>query len=103
MSVQVDELSTWQRCRWNAYEVGLPLQLPVEAVSVCPTRVVPEIVGTAVFFGAAFATAGATASVAFDSAVAEPSAFVAVTRTRIACPASAPVSVEVLLVGPVTA
>jgi hypothetical protein len=59
---------------------------------------VPEIVGGAVFLGAELDVAGATTAVWADSAVAEPSALVAVTRTRIVFPESAPTSVYVLCV-----
>ena len=40
--------SASQRCHWKPNDVGLPVQLPVLAVSVCPTRAVPEIVGRSV-------------------------------------------------------
>jgi len=36
-----------------AYPVGLPLQVPFEAVSVAPSCGVPEMLGVAVFAGAA--------------------------------------------------
>ena len=54
---------------------------------------VPEMIGRSVFLGAAADDRGATTSVGADSAEADPSAFVAVTRTRIVWPASAPTSV----------
>lgn len=48
-----------QRFHWNEYEVGLSVQVPVAAVRVWPSSAVPEIVGGAVFVGAASAGAGA--------------------------------------------
>src|SRR5438034_30760 len=53
-------------------------------------------VGLAVFLGGF--PAAATTAVGADRAVADPSAFVAVTATRMVCPASAPTSVYVLSV-----
>ena len=88
--------------RSHTYEklVGFPLQLPLPAVSVTVTRAVPVIVGSAVFFGAAVDDAAATAAVCADSAVAEPSVLVAVTRARIVWPASAATSTYVFSVAP---
>jgi len=85
--------SMLQRCHWYPNDVGLPLQEPGEARSSSPTRAVPVMVGADVFFGAAVDVTGATVLVCADCAEAEPSAFVAVTRTRIVWPASAPTSV----------
>ena len=42
-----------QRCHWKPYEVGLPDQLPVVAVSFWPTTAEPEMVGALVRAGAA--------------------------------------------------
>ena len=42
-----------QRCHWYWNAVGLLLHVPFCAVSVSPTRAVPEIVGAAVFAGGA--------------------------------------------------
>jgi len=66
-----------------------PTQTPAFAVSVCPTCGVPEIVGGLVFRGAPAAWVDLTTFVGSDVAVADPSAFVAVTRTRIRWPTSA--------------
>ena len=52
------------------------------------------------FFGAAPDVAAVTAVVWFDCAEAEPSVFVAVTRTRIVCPASAATSTYVFVIAP---
>ena len=69
-----------QRTHWYAYEIGVtPLQEPEDALSVLPLTGDPLIVGSVVLFGAAAST---TTDVASESAVPEPSAFVAVTRTR---------------------
>ena len=59
-------LSASQRCHWNEYDVGLPVQVPSSAVSVSPTSGVPEISGRSVFRGTASADAGATGSVCAD-------------------------------------
>ena len=42
-----------QRNHWYANDVGELLHVPSLAVSICPTVGVPEIVGGAVFTGAA--------------------------------------------------
>ena len=62
--------------------VGVPVHVPRSAVSVSPSRVVPEIVGAAVLTGGA----AATPAVAADVAGVAPAAFVAVTTTRIVAP-----------------
>jgi hypothetical protein len=72
-----------QRRHWYAYDVGAPLQLPVEAVSVWPTTVLPLIVGSAVFVGGA-----TTAGVGLEVATDEPLLLEAVTLTRRAWPTS---------------
>ncbi len=64
---------------------GEPVQVPSWAVSVCVSRGVPVIVGTAVFTGGS----GSTGADGSDDAVVEPPLFVAVTRTRIVAPTSA--------------
>jgi hypothetical protein len=51
-----------QRCHWYVNVVGLPDQVPFDAVSVEPSRAVPLIVGAAVFVGAAFERAPAAAA-----------------------------------------
>src|SRR5438477_99997 len=63
--------STLQSCHWYANEVGLPLHVPLEAVSVCPTVSVPLIVGGAVLTGAAaLATPANTSATTTTIAVA---------------------------------
>ena len=70
------------------YEIGcLPVHDPGSAVTVEPTSIVPRTPGVEVFTGAPTTTA-----VGLDAAVREPSAFIAVTRTRIREPTSALVS-----------
>ena len=92
-STQVNE-STSQRCHWNANDVGLPVHVPSLALSSCPTRASPVIVGRVVLFsGAAFE---ATTSVCSERAFVAPSALTAVTRTRIVLPTSACASLYVL-------
>ncbi len=73
----------------------MPVQVPLSPVSFWPSWAVPEIVGGAVFLGTAFAE---TTAVWADCAESEPSALVAVTRTRIVLPTSAPTSVYVFKV-----
>src|SRR5262245_66591427 len=76
-----------QRCHWNANDVGEPVHVPSLAVISWPTRASPVIVGRDVLVsGGAFVT---TTSVCSDRALREPSAFVAVTRTRSVRPTSA--------------
>ena len=65
----------------------VPVQPPAPALSVWPSRAVPEIVGGAVFTGddeVAWTTA-----VGVELAVAEPTELVAVTTTRTVAPTSA--------------
>src|SRR5947209_7249227 len=85
-----------QSCHWYAYEVGDPFQLPFDAVSVCPSVVVPEIVGGAVLVGAP----GCTTAVCCEVAWAEPAAFVSVTTTRTVVPTSPGPSAYVWAVAP---
>jgi hypothetical protein len=62
--------------------VGLPLQLPLEAVRVWPLCSVPEIVGGEVFVGGAGGGGGAlppTGCVGAEVAVVEPRPFLTVT------------------------
>ncbi len=66
----------------------MPVQTPVLALSVCPCTALPAICGSAVLAGGD----EPTAAVAAEIAVALPPSFVAVTATRIVCPASALVS-----------
>jgi hypothetical protein len=58
----------------------------VDAVSVCPTCAAPEIVGAEVFVGA---PGDETTPVGTDTAAVLPSAFRALTDTRIVEPESA--------------
>src|SRR5688572_20640643 len=88
------------RCHWKANEVGAPLHVPSSAVSSSPTRAVPEIVGRDVFRGA---PPPVTRAVASERALAAPSAFTAVTRTRIVWPTSSAASRYVRSVAPRTA
>jgi hypothetical protein len=77
-----------QRLHWYANVIGwLPLHVPAFAVSVCPTAAEPETVGG--FVAAGFVAAACTVAVWFDAALADPSVFVAVTRTRRVKPTSA--------------
>ena len=73
-----------QRNQRYAYEIGeAPLQLPGSAETTWPTTIDPRGHGSAVFTGGP-----ATGLVGFEAATREPSAFVAVTRTRILKPTS---------------
>ena len=67
------------------YEIGCtPVHDPGSAVTTEPTVIVPRTLGVDVFTGGPPTTA-----VGFEAAVREPSALVAVTRTRIRKPTSA--------------
>jgi hypothetical protein len=79
-------------------ELGLPVQSPTDAVSVCPSRGVPEIAGSATFAGAA--TAAVTTVVGCELAAAEPPALVAVTTTRRVLPTSEACNTYVASVAP---
>jgi hypothetical protein len=82
--------------------IGLvPVHVPGEAVSCCPSRAVPAIVGGAVLRGAV-AGAARTVSEALVVSEAAPNEFVAVTVARIRLPTSAAASVYVRLVAPAT-
>src|SRR2546421_3482644 len=68
-----------QRCHWYVKLIGaLPVQVPLAAVSVCPSWAVPLIVGATVFAGGDGATAAACVLVA----AVPPAAFVPVTTSR---------------------
>jgi len=72
---------------WYVNEIGwVPDHVPGSAVWVAPTIGDPEIVGGWTFRGLADPW---TTAVGLDTALSEPSAFVAVTRTRIRTPTSA--------------
>jgi hypothetical protein len=68
--------------------VGVPVQVPLPAVSVLPSEAVPEIVGGEVLTGGV----GSTSPLAELEALAVPPAFVAVSTTFIVEPTSAGVS-----------
>jgi hypothetical protein len=69
------------------YEIGaVPDHVPGDAVSVSPSRAVPDTAGIAVFAGGA----AATTAVAAEVAVFDPPAFVPVTTTRNVAPTSLP-------------
>ena len=59
-------LSASQRCHWNEYDVGLPVQVPSSAVSVSPTAGVPYISGGWGFRATAPPPPAATGSVCAD-------------------------------------
>ena len=61
--------------------MGLPLQVPLPAVSVCPWIEVPVIVGNAVFAGPD--PDAVMVAVGFEVAVADPFALLAVTAILI--------------------
>ena len=69
--------------------VGVPFQVPVSAVSVSPSRAVPEIVGPLPSTDGASA---ATTAVFSEVAKASPPPFLAVTVTRRVVPTSPGVS-----------
>jgi hypothetical protein len=77
-----------QRCHWNEYDVGDPLHVPVVALSVEPTIVVPETCGDAVTAGTVAPPAAATGAVGAEDAVAARDFDVAVTVAAILCPTS---------------
>ena len=64
----------------------VPVHVPVVPVSVWPTTVDPDTVGSDVFFGALDVV---TVEVAAESALVWPAPLVAVTRIRSRKPASA--------------
>jgi hypothetical protein len=64
----------------------LPFHTPGLPETVCPSWGLPEIEGGVMFVGGV--GAAATTAVAAESAVVEPAAFVAVTRTRSVEPTS---------------
>jgi hypothetical protein len=86
------------RCHCRVYDDGAGVQLPLDTVSVSPTRVEPLTTGLTVFDGPLF---DPMTSVGADVADALPSVFAAVTTTRNVWPTSPDVGVYVLLVPPV--
>jgi hypothetical protein len=98
MSAQLAPLAS-HRCHWYAYAIGaVPVQVPVEAVSVCPSWSVPLTVGGTVFAGAL--PIEAMAAVGSDVAALEPAAFDAVTRILNVLPTSADPVLNCPLVAP---
>jgi hypothetical protein len=86
------------RCHWYAYVNGcVPLQVPVEAESVCPSFAVPLIAGAVTTFGGA----AATFAVGLELADADPEVFEAVTARTIVEPTSPEASVYAVPVAPV--
>src|SRR6476659_2960210 len=82
------------RCHWYENDVGLPLHVPSFPISSSPTRASPVTVGREVFVrGVAFE---GTPSVGSERACTQPSALLAMTRTRIVCPRSTWPSLYVL-------
>jgi hypothetical protein len=72
-----------QRCHWKANAIGVvPVQSPLDAVSVKPTVAVPATVGRLAFTGGAPADEVDTTAVGADVADLDPEVFVAVTRAR---------------------
>ena len=65
--------------------LGVPLHVPVVAVSVDPSPAVPEIAGATVLTG----PVAATVADAVVTALVEPAALVAVTRARTVLATSA--------------
>ena len=90
MSTQLPPTES-QRRHWKAYACGLPpFQVPVVAESVWFCCGAPEIAGGLVFTGGpAVEDACTTPGVAFEFALAVPSAFDAITRERMRWPTSA--------------
>ena len=78
--------SASQRCHWWPNVIaGVPVHVPLPAVRVRPSVVVPLTDGAAVLA----AGSGATSAVGADGRLSLPPAFVAVSTTRMACPTSA--------------
>jgi hypothetical protein len=76
-STQIEPAS--QRSHWYAKTIGRELaQLPVVAVSVTPSRAVPDTDGAVMLKGGA----GRTGRVGFETTVLEPAAFSVVIATR---------------------
>src|SRR5436190_18028859 len=97
MSLQTPVMAS-QRCHWEAYVmVGVPVQLPVFAVSVCPSSATPESAGATVLAGGS----AATVALAADDAVLEPPGPVAVTCMTSVPPTSAGTAVYLACVAPV--
>jgi len=87
-----------QRSHWYAKLVGLPVQDPVDTLSVLPEDGGPEIEGAAVFDGGA--TGAGTTAVTFETAMPLPPLFDAVTAARSVDPTSAEATVYDCFVAP---
>jgi hypothetical protein len=70
-----DEPSGSHRRHWYENDVGLPLQLPLFAVSVLPTMNVPSMVGGVVFWGAAASAPAATTPASTSRRATSPISF----------------------------
>src|SRR5438093_13315552 len=90
MSAQLPPTES-QRRHWYVYVCGCPpFHVPWPAVRVWPCCGAPEIVGGLVFVGVPAVEDGCTTpGVAFEFALAVPSAFDAITRERMRRPMSA--------------
>src|SRR5512135_2116767 len=89
-----------QRIQATAVDVGLPLHVPLFAVSVEPIAGVPVMLGAVVGVGAVVPETTADAA---EVALPEPSAFFAVTVTRSVWPTSPAAAVYVAAVAPAIA
>ena len=79
----------------------MPVHVPVDAVSVCPWTAEPEIDGAAEATGAPeLPPDEVTTAVAFEFALVEPLAFIAVTMTRSVDPRSPMSTSRVVPVSP---
>src|SRR5436190_2045339 len=101
MSAQLPPTES-QRRHWKAYACGLPpFHVPVVAESVWFCCGVPEIAGGLAFSGGPAVEDGwTTPGVAFEFALAAPSAFDAITRERMRWPTSARRKTSVRRVSP---
>src|SRR5579864_1102828 len=91
-----------QRRHWYENDVGAPLHVPTELVSVCPACAVPVTVGSVVAAGRVTVPPPAvTATVAGDAALTMPVSVCAVTSSTSACPTSTVTGTYVSAVAPV--
>jgi hypothetical protein len=90
------------RQRRHSYEkrVGVPLQVPLDAVSLAPTLGRPEIDGRVALASESPSSAAAIVVVAAEAAEAAPALFVAVTSTWSRAPTSTAVTEYELAVAP---
>src|SRR5262249_56312877 len=87
------------RCHWYENVIGVsPTHVPVVVCRLTPTSANPETTGGLVLTGWPFAVP--TTPVSFESAVAAPSLFLAVTRKRIVEPRSALTTLYSFVVAP---